>query len=298
MIDLHLHTNYSDGTDSVKELLVNANKNNLDVISITDHDSIDAYKELENKELRKLFNGKILVGVELKVYYNGIPMEVLGYGIDYKKIKINKVDMYKIQVNALEELKERAKKLNLIYDNSIAISKIDPRKKYASFVLAEEILKHEENKEILLSIGPEFDANSFYRVHISNKNSVFYYDESKYGISLEEAIESIHNAGGLAFLAHPLIYPFDDENKLDAIEILLKDYKLDGIECEYLLFNTKERKELRTLALKYNKYISGGTDYHAKNKPNIKMGTGIDDNIYIDNNDENIKDWLESIDTI
>ena len=298
MIDLHLHTNYSDGTDSMKELLINANKNNLDVISITDHDSIDAYKELENKELRNFFNGKILVGVELKVYYNGIPMEVLGYGIDYKKIKINKVDMYKIQVNALEELKGRAKNLNLIFDDSISVSKIDPRRKYASYVLAEEILKHEENKEILLSIGPKFDANSFYRVHISNKNSVFYYDESKYGISLEEAIESIHNAGGLAFLAHPLIYPFDDENKLNAIEILLKDYKLDGIEFEYPLFNTKERKELRTLALKYNKYISGGTDYHAKNKPNIKIGTGIDNNIFIDNNNEYIKEWLCSIDKI
>jgi len=99
MIDLHLHTNYSDGTDTVKELLKNAESQKQDIISITDHDSVDAYNELENIDTRKLFSGKIIVGAELKTFYNGVPMEVLGYGIDYKKIKINKINVYDIQVN-------------------------------------------------------------------------------------------------------------------------------------------------------------------------------------------------------
>lgn len=296
MIDLHLHTCYSDGTDTVKDLLINAESKKLEIISITDHDSVDAYKELENSNIRNLFTGKIIVGTELKAYYNGIPMEVLGYGIDYKKIKINKMDIYDIQVNSLKELKKRAKKLKLIFDENISVSKNDPRRKFASYVFATELLKYEENKKILLSIGSEFDETSFYRVHTSNKNSIFYYDESQYGISLKEAIDVIHRAGGIAILAHPLLYPYDGDNKLREIEIILKNYDLDGLECEYPLFSNEERGSLKNIALKYKKLVTGGTDYHAKSKPNIKIGTGINDNICITT--EYINDWLTNVNTI
>ena len=60
MIDLHLHTKYSDGSDSVLELLEKAEKLKLEYISITDHDNVNAYKELENKEIRSKFSGKII----------------------------------------------------------------------------------------------------------------------------------------------------------------------------------------------------------------------------------------------
>ena len=110
MIDLHLHTKHSDGTDSVKELLENVENANLDIISITDHDSVDAYFELEDDNLRKIFSGKIITGVEMKTHYNGIPIEVLGYGVDYNKLRIHKMPMYEIQTKALEEFKERGRK--------------------------------------------------------------------------------------------------------------------------------------------------------------------------------------------
>ena len=86
MIDLHMHTNHSDGTDSVEELLKNAEKKHLEVISITDHDSIDAYHEIdENPSLRSLYSGTLIVGTELRALYHKHNIEVLGYGIDYKK---------------------------------------------------------------------------------------------------------------------------------------------------------------------------------------------------------------------
>ena len=68
MIDLHTHTNISDGTDTVKELLENANNINLEVLSITDHDTTDAYYDVI--KLRDLFKGIIIPGVELKAYYD------------------------------------------------------------------------------------------------------------------------------------------------------------------------------------------------------------------------------------
>ena len=290
MIDLHTHTNISDGTDTVKELLENANNINLEVLSITDHDSTDAYYDVI--KLRDLFKGIIIPGVELKAYYDGMPLEVLGYGIDHTKININRNAVFDMQVDCLEEFKNIGRSLGLKFDENIQVSKTDSRRKYASFTFAEELLKHKENESILLSIGPMFTQTEFYRVHASNKKSIFYYDESKLGITIEKAIDMIHNAGGLAFLAHPLIYPYE-KDKFEEIEHILKTYNLDGIEVDYPLFTQNDRIKLREIAKKYNKYISGGTDYHANNKPDIKLGTGIENNMTITK--EDIKEWLNKV---
>lgn len=290
MIDLHTHTNFSDGTDSLEELLKKAEKAKLEILSITDHDTTDAYKELD--KYRKKFSGIIIPGVELKAFYDGIPVEVLGYGVDYTKIKVNRDNVYDMQIDCLKEFKEKASKLGLKFDENVEVSKTDSRRKYASFTFAEELLKHKENEKILLSIGPMFTQTEFYRVHASNKKSLFYYDESKFGISLVQAIELIHNAGGLAFLAHPLLYPYD-KDKYEAIEDIIKEYNLDGLEVEYATFTQVERQRLKEIANKYKKYLSGGTDYHANNKPNIKLGTGIDNNMSVEK--DLIKDWFDKV---
>ena len=86
MIDLHIHTTYSDGTDSLKEVLQKAENKNLSVISITDHNNCDAYFELENLNVSDYFTGRIIAGIELNTKAEGVPIEILGYNIDYKKM--------------------------------------------------------------------------------------------------------------------------------------------------------------------------------------------------------------------
>ncbi len=292
MIDLHTHTNHSDGTDSVEELLKNAEKNNIEILSITDHDSVGAYFELENNpELRNLYSGKIIVGSELKTFYDKVSIEILAYGIDYKKIRIHQVDEQKMQDDILNKYKQIAKQLNLKYDeNEMYIDRNNPYKQWGSYVFATEVLKWNENKEILRKIG-NFDPVSFFRVHQSNENSIFYYDESYASIDINETISRIHEAGGLAFLAHGFIYPFKD--KIETIEKILTTTDIDGMECIYTLFSGEERKIAFDLCKKYNKYMSGGTDYHAKNKPDIMLGTGRNGNIQVEY--EIIKDWTGKI---
>ena len=87
MIDLHMHTTYSDGADSLSELLNNAQKLGLSVISITDHDNCKAYSELRNKKIRNIFSGKIIPGIEIKCAYGKRLIEVLGYNIDTEKMQ-------------------------------------------------------------------------------------------------------------------------------------------------------------------------------------------------------------------
>ena len=86
MIDLHMHTTYSDGTDTVKELLEKAESLGLEVISITDHNTCKAYYEMENFNVKEMYKGDILVGCEFTTSFDNRLIEVLGYGFDYKNI--------------------------------------------------------------------------------------------------------------------------------------------------------------------------------------------------------------------
>ena len=84
-IDLHTHTNYSDGTATVEETLTLAEGLGLSVLSVTDHNTVNAYDELFRK--RHLFSGKLLPGVELSTTFRNELIEILGYGIDVERIK-------------------------------------------------------------------------------------------------------------------------------------------------------------------------------------------------------------------
>ena len=283
MIDLHLHTVHSDGTDSVEDLLKKAEENKIEIISITDHNSVGAYYEIEDSpKLKNIFSGKILVGSELKTTYNKVNIEILAYGIDFKKINIVKENQEQVQNEAMEYFKTVGRRLGLKFDNTIAPIQGDVSKQFASGVFSDEIMKYDENKKILKEIKP------FYRLHESNPNSPFYFDTSKYYRNINDLLNDIHEAEGLAFLAHGFEYMFKEKEK--TIEEILSTTKIDGLECEYPTFTAKQRQFLRNLCKKYNKYMSGGSDYHALNKPNTSMGTGINNNLNIDKSI--IENWI------
>lgn len=273
MIDLHMHSTYSDGTDSPVELLKRAEKIGLEIMSITDHDKIDAHIELEKVNIKDYYRGILISGVELKSTYKSIPIEILGYGIDARKLKeliINQTDSQeKIQSKYLEYIKNIARRIGLKFDENI---QIDKEHIYASAAFAGAILKTQENKEMIEEYDIGLDGATFYRNCQSNPNNIFYIDESKDIVSPQKVIAEIHEAGGLAFLAHPLIYPFQDIWK--TIEEFVKEYDIDGLECYYSLFSDEESRKLVEICNKYNLYKSGGSDYHGLNKPEINMGTG------------------------
>ena len=94
MIDLHMHTTYSDGTDTVKELLKKAEDLGLEVISITDHNTCKAYFEMENFNVKEIYQGDIIVGCEFTTIFDNRLIEILGYGFDYKKVNKYSEEFY------------------------------------------------------------------------------------------------------------------------------------------------------------------------------------------------------------
>lgn len=288
MIDIHTHTKYSDGTSTVKELLEEAQNKELTLLSITDHNTIDAYRELSDPSIRNIFKGSILPGIEITTTYNGEIIEVLGYGFDFNKmytaLKENVLTWEKKQLKEYELIKNQYKKIGVKFDcNEI---KFDPKKESSRPAFAQEIKKYPENNKFFLYKESIETHAGFSRNEVYNPKSPLYVDESSLFPSLEKAIEMIHNADGIAFLAHPFAY---SKNIPEALTDLIKNYYFDGLECYYTTFTKDQTTYLLNLCNERNMYISGGSDFHGTNKTNHFLGTG-NNNLNISENV--VKPWI------
>lgn len=277
MIDLHIHTTYSDGTCSIKEILEKAEKLKLDYISITDHDTVKGYDELNKLDIGKYYSGKIINGVELKGIYRNRTIDILGYDIDIKKMSKWLDDFYKensrdkIQTKYLKTLYDRVKK------NGVKVIPFDeikwnPENDWANVVIYDEITKFEENKKVLPEEIFE-DYEIFRQKYCYNEKTIFYLDKSEDFPKVKQVVDIIHECGGKAFLAHPFIYRWI-ENKEKFILEMINEYGLDGVECYYSKFSEENIKTAERLAIENHKFRSGGSDYHGLNSPGIELGTG------------------------
>jgi len=273
MIDLHTHTTYSDGSFSVRELLQEAERIGLTLLSITDHNKISAYKELKNPETRKLFQGKIITGVELTTAYKGETIEILGYNFDLEKMQ-GFIDEHVLlsenkQVKEFELIKAQYKKLGIIFDETKIT--FDPKKGNSRGAVLREISKYPENHKFFLDEESIFSIGKFTRNEVYNPKSPLYVDETSLFPSMETVIEMIHESGGVACLAHVYAYSPNIANDLTNI---LQSYKLDGLECFYTTFTEEQSAYLVQLCKERGLLISGGSDFHGTVKINHDLGVG------------------------
>lgn len=288
MIDLHIHTDQSDGTNTVQEILERANEKKLSTISITDHDTVQAYSILKTLPVKELYSGRIIPGIEMKTSYQRVPIEILGYGIHPDKIELEKVDIRKSQEEELDILKKVGKEIGLIFDNNIHTSE-EGKEMFASWTFELELRKYSQNFEKLKEY--KIDLNKgFYRAAQSNPDTIFYIDTTKRYPKLEKVIQTIHQAGGLAFLAHAYEYPW--KNTIQTMQELIREYPIDGIECYHSSFNKLQRDTLLQFAKEKHLYCSGGTDFHGENKPGIELGIGRKN---MEVSEKLVENWIEKI---
>lgn len=292
MIDLHIHTTYSDGADSLTDVLQKAEEKGLEYISITDHDNCNAYMELKSIDVKHYYSGKIIPGIEIKCAIDGRLIEVLGYKIDVDKMKAWADHFYKNKTKSILQQKY----FDLLYEKSLSMGltlspkekiQFDSKKDWASLAIYHEIKNHPENKE---KVPEDFwtEFNTFSKKYCGNKDHILYINKSVDYPSVEEAINAIKNAGGLVFLPHLFIYKWAD-NIEKLIEDILKRYDIDGIECYHSEFNNENIEYLKNICKERNYLMSGGSDYHGKNKPGIEMAIGKG-NLQIPS--EIIKNWV------
>ena len=149
MIDLHMHTSYSDGTCSVENILKEAEEKKLECISITDHDTCLAYRKIDN--LRKIYSGKIIKGCELKSIVEGTTIEILGYNVDTEKLneELPKFAPTYEQINSYEskELLRIFKERGYIIDEEKI--HFDVTKQSGQTAITKELLSHPENNRFI-----------------------------------------------------------------------------------------------------------------------------------------------------
>lgn len=291
MIDLHIHTNNSDGSDSVIDVLKKAQKHELSYMSITDHESVNGHYELRNIDVKQYFSGKIIPGVELKNYYKDRVIDILAYNIDIDKFNEYLEKNYKnkthrmLETKNLKHLYKQAKTYGLTLD-PIEEIEWDPDSDWGSVIVYNEIKKHPENEaKVPKDLWESF--SNFKKDYVYNRNNMFFLDKKDDYPSPAETVKQVHLAGGVAFLAHVHEYKWV-KDKIQYITELVKDSNLDGIECYYSNFTEEQIKELLEYCKKNHLYTSGGTDYHGTKRPSVEIGVGKG-NLRIP--DEIIKDW-------
>ena len=289
MVDLHMHTTYSDGDKSVEEILNMCEERKLEYISITDYNTCKQYNDKAMKENN--FTGKIITGTEQNAVSQGRNVEILGYNVD-TDVMNEWCQKYYLEEKLREQqtifykrLLDICDKHGLKYDET----KIEKPKKANQFIeplIYAELMRHKENYEIL----GEFTKSMiiFCRKGLSNPNSSYFINYIEFRPSSQEVVDIIHQAGGKAFLAHPFEYKF--ENTIEFIDNLRKETKLDGIECFHPSSADDNKKDILVeYARKNNLYFSGGSDYHGKPKPDIEIGIGRG-NLNISK--DLIKEWI------
>ena len=275
MIDLHIHTIYSDGTWSVSETLAEAQKRNISALSITDHNTIDAYNEIEKSLIN--YSGRIIRGVEVDCIFNNAKIELLGYDFNDSCMLDVWLRKYysaeKMEVFRKGEYNRLLKKLNELG----VINNCDPIYEHQEYLphtaVYREIKKHKSNSAFM-SEEEWNDFPTFFRTATTNPKSSFSIDYTGLLPSAEEAAEIIRKANGKVFIAH--VYQYGMINHIQFIDMLRKYKIIDVIEAYYVEFTKEQTYTLCDYCKQHKLYMSGGSDCHGS-KGNRMIGIGCGD---------------------
>lgn len=259
MIDLHTHSNCSDGTLSPKGLIDFAISSNITHLAITDHDTVDCVEEaLEYSKGKKI---KFAYGVEISAELKGKTLHILGYKVDYKdeelkaKLKILKDGRDKRNPQILKKLNEEGIEITMEEIIEEANGGIVGRPHFAKVML---------KKGFVSSIEEAFEV-------YLKKGAKCYVERFRY--EPEEAIQMVLKSGGIPVFAHPLSTQLSFEELEEKI-VKFKDFGLLGLECFYRNHTEEDELRLLEIAKRYDLLVTGGSDFHGSNRPNIMIGKG------------------------
>lgn len=259
-IDLHVHSTCSDGTDTPTELVELAVETGLSAMALTDHDCMDGVAEA--MEAAKGTGLEIIPGVEISCEYEGKEIHVVGLYVDpgpsVLQMKLQEFRDSRSHRNEImvEKLRKEAG-LVIDYDSLVAEN---PDCVITRANIARYLVNHGQVKSI----------EQVFAKYIGD-DCPYFVPRAK--VLPQEAIGLIHMAGGVAVLAHPILYHMNMQRMENMVGIL-KDAGLDGIEAVYSTYQLGDEANMKKLAKQYDLFVSGGSDYHGENKTYIKLGDG------------------------
>lgn len=260
-IDLHIHSNKSDGVLAPKEIIDEAVKNGVDTICISDHDTVEAYTD-ELVKYAEDNNIKLIRGVEVSTQ-DTVGVHVLGYNIDVNNKELNDM-LYKLRNSRHIYLHDVAKALDEI-GYKINVEELDKIDAVTKAHISDDIVKNKDNEELLLKTFGHIPTKGEFIESIMNEGCPAYVKRAS--VSPKEAADVIRKAGGKVVLAHPVCYKYEDNLEIEDIQKLVDEMNPDGIEAYYHYADRNDNRvdeveKWKEFAKKNNKFVTIGSDFH------------------------------------
>lgn len=259
IIDLHVHSNKSDGTFTPSQLVEYALRKGLSAIALTDHDTTEGLAEA--MAAAKDTALEVIPGIEFSTEYEGKDIHILGLYINPEAAFFKEHLCHFVESRTLRNRKmcENLSKagMDITYEKLRAQfpGAVITRAHYAKYMLEKGYIK---------SISEAFER------YIGD-NCPYFVPREK--VTPADAVKLILLAGGLPVLAHPTLYHMGDE-RLNALIKVLKEAGLIGLETIYSTYSNTETRKMKQLAQKYRLLESGGSDFHGNTKPGLDLATG------------------------
>ena len=267
MIDLHSHTDRSDGTFSPAELVAEAVRSGLTALAITDHDTFQGYDDAVPFAAEAGL--ELVCGIELSTRYQGNSVHLLGYFLDGPPSDDLRGWLSLLQKNRRER-------------NIRLIEKLQSLKVEITLAEVEAVGR-------TLTARPHFARVLVEKGYSTDIQDAFdqYLDESARGyvhrqeVPMEHALERIVKAGGIPSLAHPVRVAKNNWEKLAGYVEDLAGYGLRAVEVYHSDHSPENVSYYHSLADRNGLAVTGGSDFHGGNKPSIVLGTGIRGNLKV-----------------
>lgn len=276
MVDLHVHSNKSDGSYTPRELVDYALEKGLTAFALTDHDTTAGIDEAVSQAKGKTL--EVIPGVELSTEYEGRDIHIVGLYVNQNAPGF--ADYLKEFQNSRELRNEKMCEKLKTYGIDITLEEL--KHEFPGAVITRGLYaKYMLKKGYIKSMQEAFDR------FIGDHGPCFVPREK---ITPEQAVGFIKSAGGLSILAHPPLYRMS-RTRLEILVERLKAAGLDGIEAKYTTYSSTEEREMKEIASKFGLAISGGSDFHGTTKPKTDLGVGYG-SLYID---ESVLTHLKSL---
>lgn len=272
-VNMHIHTNYSDGKNSLEEVLEMVKNEKLEYFSITDHDSIESAKKLMNNNVKGYVNGIEITAYLDKSYEEFKPyftVHILAYDYNVEEMGYH-----------LLNWEQARKKVMLEFV-------VDYNKKYQTNLTVTGERKIVEQE--LIELGICKDKREAY-------NLLCEFTNYKISIpSINEVIDAIHQTNGLAIWAHPFEainykkkHKFTKKQIEKILETMIKS-NIDGIESDYYIYNNEEKDYLKNLTTKHKLLYSIGSDFHGRDSDLLSYNSIVRENFFVNKLTEKRKD--------
>ena len=263
MIDLHTHSAVSDGTDSIPDLVRAAHAAGIDVLSVTDHDTMDGVDEA--KACGAVVGMEVLRGMEMSTHIQTgdrqDPIHLLGYGCDP-----GDPDLVRLLATVRESRKGRVPRmLEILHTMGMDIDLADVQAQASRA----SSLGRPHVADAMVAKGYVASREEAFRDYLYDHGPVYVV---RYTPTLSEAVDLINRAHGIAVIAHPWGRVDDTVLTPGMIADLARDHGLAGIEADHVEHSEEQRRVLHELAHDLGLIATGSSDYHGTGKTRNPLG--------------------------